>query len=114
MSFRIPRIMELLPKKDDCCNCGHCTCEVYAMELVAGRVTVDACPSITTEARRMLSRVLGSERYTLAGLPAFPAAQVKEAVENVLMLPGRIAGFLIAVFPVLAALWLAIVWFSLM
>lgn len=111
MSYRIPKIVKLLPKKADCCSCGHCTCEVYAMELVAGRVTVDACPSISTEARRMLSQVLRMDERALSNLKEFVAADVKEVLTNVLMLPARVSGFLFAVFPFLAVLWLISIWF---
>lgn len=111
MSHRIPKIMELLPKKEDCCSCGHCTCEVYAMELVAGRVTVDACPSIPTEARRMLSQVLRMEERALSSLKGFLAGDVKEVFTNVLMLPARVSGFLLVAFPFLAVLWLISIWF---
>lgn len=110
MSFRITKVMELLPKKDDCCNCGHCTCEVYAMELVAGRVTVEACPSTTTEVKRMLSQVLRLEQDVLSELKGSALPGMKDALAALSMAPARIAGALLAAFPFLAVLWLLSIW----
>ena len=100
-------IMELLPRKDGCCNCGHCTCEVYALELVSGRVTVDACPSITNEVRRLLSEVLRVEERAAA---AFARVVAPAWTKPVLLFPARVAGLLLALFPVVAALSLFAVW----
>ncbi len=111
MSHRIPKIMELLHRKEDCCNCGHCTCEVYAMELLAGRVTVEACPTITSEARRMLSEALRMEERALSSLKGFLTGDLKEVFTNVLMLSARISGLLLIIFPFLAVLWLISIWF---
>ena len=112
MSFRIPRILELLPKKDDCCSCGHCTCEVYATELVAGRVTVEACPSITTEARRMLSQVLRMEEQAMSTIREIAASDANRWAVSLAMVPARVAGLLMVMFPLLAVLWLLSIWIA--
>ncbi len=110
MSYRFPEILELLPKKDDCCSCGHCTCEVYAAELLAGRAAADACPDITAEAKRMLRQILAAEQEVVSAIKGISLTDVKEVAASLLMVPARAAGFLLVALPFAAVLWVLFAW----
>lgn len=47
-------IYKLLPKTN-CKECGQATCLAFAMQLAAGKATLDACPHVSEEAREALS-----------------------------------------------------------
>ncbi|MCE5195517.1 MAG: acetyl-CoA decarbonylase/synthase complex subunit gamma, partial [Nitrospiraceae bacterium] len=46
-------IFKLLPKTN-CKKCGHPTCLAFAMKLAQRQVTIDLCPDVSEESKRML------------------------------------------------------------
>src|SRR5512135_3243882 len=46
-------IFKLLPKTN-CKKCGHPTCLAFAMKLAQRQATLDSCPDVSEEAKRIL------------------------------------------------------------
>ena len=51
-------IYKLLPKTN-CRDCGQATCLAFAMQIAAGKASIDLCPTASDEAREKLSAAAG-------------------------------------------------------
>jgi len=103
------RIFELLPKTD-CQKCGQGTCLVFASELAGRQVSIQECPDVSEEARRMLSQLLEAERDVLSALRGLTLENAKKTLSSAVMLPVRGLSLLIVTFPFLALAWLMFAW----
>ena len=63
-------IYKLLPKTN-CRECGQSTCLAFAMQIAAGKATIDLCPPASEEAREKLSAAAAPP------LPQYPKSMLK-------------------------------------
>ncbi len=112
------RVFELLPQTD-CQKCGRNTCLVFAAEVARRQTCVEACPDITDEAERALSKIIAAEHEVASWLggmiSGISKSDMKSAVmvlrEVFILMPVRIISVLLFTFPLTypflaAALWL--------
>jgi putative Fe-S cluster protein len=111
------RIHSWLPKTD-CRKCGQDTCLAFATELAQRQASLDACPDVTEDARRIVHEIISAERELAASFWGMISGVRKGDVlsalrlfmEVFIMMPVRVISFMLFTFPLSAPLLLLIVW----
>lgn len=107
-SHALPIIMELLPGLESCGRCGYAACGQYAAAISTGTAPVESCPLITEEKRSAIREVLTIDRRVAGRYFSRAASGALRGLKEAAMLAARAGGLLIALLPILGALWIVL------
>ncbi len=112
MAPTISTIFELLPKTD-CQKCAYASCCAFATELALGRAPLSGCPVLAEEKKTIIARII-EEHRTEAPAIVWPreeaASRFLSAGKKVALIPLQIMFLLMFTFPLIAPIWLFVVW----
>lgn len=116
MTPTVSTIFEMLPKTD-CQKCTYVSCCAFATELAHGRAPLSGCPALAEETKTVIAQIIKEHRTEA---PAIVWSREEEAArrflsvsKKVALLPLQALWLLIFTFPLLAPVWLVIVWLCL-
>lgn len=114
MELKALDVFQHLPKTD-CQKCGQSTCLAFASELAQRQADMEACPDISTDARRLLARLMEAEQEMVSSAAgAMRTLELKGFLslfyQAFIVMPLRAIGFLLFTFPWSLPVWFFIAW----